>query len=613
MCGIVAYIGDKDINSVILNALGRLEYRGYDSAGMAAIENGKLVVHKERGKLSELRQLVEKHPASNAHIGIGHTRWATHGEPTRQNAHPHTSFHGGNAVVHNGIIENYDTIRTDLELEGYKFSSDTDTETIVQLIDQFMTSKGLSLMEATFATVKKISGSYAFCVISEREPETILVARNGSPLIIGIGKGENFVASDVPAILEHTRRVIYLDDFELAKITRDAVEVYTLDGVRVKKEVKEIDWSAEQAERGGYQHFMLKEIEEQPGVVERILKTRVPSPATLKVIDQGELDEKKIAGLEKIMIQACGTSWHAALFAKYIFEELAGMACEVDVSSEFRYRTTVFNKKTLLITISQSGETIDALMGMRKAKEAGVMTYSLCNVVGSTITRESDLVTYLLAGPEISVASTKAFTAQLVTLFLICFKFALIRGSMTKAEVVKYLDELAGLPAAMNTIIGKRDEIKDIADKYAHFRDFIFLARGYNYPSVMEGALKIKEIAYLHATGHPAGEMKHGPIALIDDNIPIVCVLPRSKQYDKMLSNVREVAARKGIIIGVITEGDKQALAFLHDRLEIPAVSEIISPLLVVLCFQYLAYFVAVARGQDVDQPRNLAKSVTVE
>ncbi|MFC1809001.1 glutamine--fructose-6-phosphate transaminase (isomerizing) [Candidatus Omnitrophota bacterium] len=613
MCGIVAYIGEKDINQVILNSLSRLEYRGYDSAGMAVIEDKKMIIHKEQGKLSELRQIVEGEPPSKAHIGIGHTRWATHGKPTRQNAHPHTSFHGGNAVVHNGIIENYDTIRSDLELEGYKFSSDTDTETIVQLIDKFVHTNKLTLTEATFETVKRINGSYAFCVISEQSPDQILVARNGSPLIIGVGDGENFVASDVPAILEHTRRVIYLDDFELAKITKDSIEVYDIDGNVIKKEIKAIEWTSEEAEKGGYQHFMLKEIEEQPGVVDKIIKTRVTDVENIKIIDEGQLEDADIAAVEKIIIQACGTSWHAALFAKYIFEEFANIACEVDVSSEFRYRTSVFSKGTLLITISQSGETIDALMGMRKAKEAGVMTYSLCNVVGSTITRESDCVTYLLAGPEISVASTKAYTAQLTNLFLLCFKCALVRGTLSKKQVAAYVDELSSVSSHMRNIIEGRDSLKDIADKYAQFRDFIFLARGYNYPSVMEGALKIKEIAYLHATGHPAGEMKHGPIALIDDNIPIVCVLPESLNYEKMLSNVREVAARNGIIVGVITEGDEQSKAFLDDVITIPHISELFSPLLVVLCFQYLAYFVAVARGQDVDQPRNLAKSVTVE
>jgi len=613
MCGIVAYIGDKDVNKTLITALSRLEYRGYDSAGMAAISGKKLKVQKERGKLSELKSVVEKKPFTDAHIAIGHTRWATHGEPTRDNAHPHTSFHGGSAVVHNGIIENYDVIKNDLELEGYAFTSETDTETIVQLIEKFMSVHSMTLKDATIETIKKINGSYAFCVISEKEPDCIIAARNGSPLIIGVGDNENFVASDVPAILEHTRDVMYLDDFEIALIRKESVAVFDRDGCVIEKKTKKIEWTAEQAEKGGYQHFMLKEIEEQPSVVSNILTNRVRDAEEIHIFDEGSLSPKMIKSLDKIVIQACGTSWHAALFAKYIFEEYAGIQCEVDVSSEFRYRTSVFSKNTLLMTISQSGETIDALMGIRKAKECGVRTYSLCNVVGSTITRESDCVTYLLAGPEISVASTKAYTAQLTTLYVLALYLGQQRKELSRATISESIGHIRHVPQLMESIIGKRDALKSVADGYAHYRDFIFLGRGYNYPSVMEGALKIKEIAYLHATGHPAGEMKHGPIALIDANIPIVCVLTKSAIYDKMLSNVREVAARNGIVIGVITEGDTCSEQFCDDCIVIPETEDVLSPLLVGLCFQYLAYFVAVARGQDVDQPRNLAKSVTVE
>lgn len=613
MCGIVGYIGGRDVNEVLLNSLSRLEYRGYDSAGMAVLEGGKLKVQKERGKLAELRAVLTKEPFRQATVGIGHTRWATHGKPTRENAHPHTSYYGGVSVVHNGIIENYDILRASLELEGYQFASETDTETIVQLIDWFMRVYTMDLTEATLAATKRINGSYAFCVISEKYPDMMIAARNGSPLIIGIGENENFVASDVPAILEYTRRVMYLNDFETAVITRDKVTVLDAEGNSIHKEVKEIEWTAEQAQKGGYQHYMLKEIEEQPDVVRKILTTRLRADGSIKLFDEGTLPAADIQGLRKVIIQACGTSWHAALLAKYLFEEFAGVECEVDVSSEFRYRTTVFPEHALLITISQSGETIDALMGIRKAKEHAVKTFSLCNVVGSTITRESDCVTYLLAGPEISVASTKAYSAQLTTLYLIAFHFGLLRGIVSPETVHSYLAELQRIPAEIQQVIDNRNTIKAIADRYAQYRDFIFLGRHYNYPTVMEGALKIKEIAYLHATGHPAGEMKHGPIALIDASVPIVCVLTKSRHYEKMLSNVREVAARNGIIIGVITEGDTQSLEFLSDTITIPAMDELVTPLVVVVCFQYLAYFVAVARGQDVDQPRNLAKSVTVE
>lgn len=613
MCGIVGYIGDQDINDVLLNALSRLEYRGYDSAGMAVLSNNKLQIQKERGKLAELKEIIKKQPFVNAHVGIGHTRWATHGKPTRENAHPHSSYHGGNAVVHNGIIENYTSLRTDLEFEGYKFSSETDTETIVQLIDKFLFTNQLSLKDATIAAINKINGSYAFCIISEHAPDCLIAARNGSPLIIGLGENENFVASDVPAILTYTRKVIYLNDFEIALITKSDVEVFDVTGARVEKEVHEIVWTAEQAEKGGYQHFMLKEIEEQPDVVMKILNARINTMDSISLFDDGILNTQQLCDIKKIVIQACGTSWHAALLAKYLFEEIANISCEVDVSSEFRYRKSVFQKGTLLITISQSGETIDALMGIRKARECGLETYSLCNVVGSTITRESDYVTHLLAGPEISVASTKAYTAQLTTLYLCAIHFGRARKTITEEIACGYLNVLRSIPEKMRGVMAKRNEIKIIADKYAYFRDFIFLARSYNYPTVMEGALKIKEIAYLHATGHPAGEMKHGPIALIDAAMPVVCVMPQSENYDKMLSNVREVAARNGIIIGIVSEDDTKAAPFLNDQMRVPTTAELFSPILIVLYLQYLAYFVAVARGQDVDQPRNLAKSVTVE
>ncbi len=612
MCGIVGYIGSKNVDQVLLPALERLEYRGYDSAGVATLDKQKVIFRKEVGKLRNLVKAVDENPL-DGHIGIGHTRWATHGAPCQRNAHPHTDGTHTVAVVHNGIIENHETLRRELEASGCHFVSDTDTEVIAHLVGEYHVKQELPLEDAVYKTIARIEGNYAFCVISSNSPEQFVAARNGSPLVIGLGDQENFVASDATAFLEFSKRAFFLDDYEVALITRDQVRLTNITGAPLELTETLIDWDSKAATKEGYDHFMLKEIEEQPKVLERIIRMRLSDKLENSLFDEIKFDPAELQQTKRIILQACGTSWHAALSGKYLFETLAGIPTEVEVSSEFRYRNIVPQPNTLLLSITQSGETIDALMAMRRGKEAGFRTLSICNVLGSTIARESDGVIYTHAGPEIGVASTKAYTAQLATLFLLAIYWAQVTNHTPSRELNRLLEEFKAIPQQMREIIANRSLMLDIAQRHYTAHDFLFLGRGINYPVAHEGALKIKEIAYIHATGHPAGEMKHGPIALIDEEMPVVCIAPDSRFYDKMASNIQEVTARNGKVIALATLGNSSIQALASEVYFLPQVSELLSPLLTVVPLQYLAYYVALLRGTDVDQPRNLAKSVTVE
>ena len=612
MCGIIGYIGNKNIENVLIAGLSRLEYRGYDSAGMAVVNKDRIAFLKESGKLSALRALVKKRPLSGS-VGIGHTRWATHGEPSQRNAHPHMDCSQKVAVVHNGIIENHVALKKRLLDQGHVFNSDTDTEVLAHLLEDYHVKQKKTLADAVRLLLMDIEGSYAFCAISSFEQDGFVAARNSSPLVVGLGEGENFIASDASAFLEHTHKAIFLNDYQMVEVSRDRAVISSTRGEAVADKVTHIDWDPKDVSKEGFAHYMLKEIEEQPRVIDRILRTRLKGRFEEHLFDELNFDAADLLKVDRILIQACGTSWHAALTGKYFLESLAGLPVEVEVSSEFRYRPLVATPNTLVLSITQSGETLDTLMGLRKGKEKGLKTIAICNVVGSTIARESDGVIYTHAGPEIGVASTKAYTAQLAVLFLLALYWGQIRGTVTGAALKELVQELKGIPQKMEAVISHREAVKAVAEKYSRSRDFLFLGRGVNYPNAFEGALKIKEIAYIHATGHPAGEMKHGPIALIDANMPVVVLAPHAAMYEKMASNAQEVKARGGKIIAVLTEGDEAIRSFANDVIFIPRVHELLSPLLVVLPLQMLAYQVATLRGTDVDQPRNLAKSVTVE
>jgi glutamine---fructose-6-phosphate transaminase (isomerizing) len=612
MCGIVGYIGTKKVDNVLLRALSRLEYRGYDSAGVATLNEGQISILKSQGKLNRLFQLATEAPLYG-NMGIGHTRWATHGEPSNRNAHPHGDCSGQIAVVHNGIIENHAEIRVRLMQAGHKIESDTDTEVLAHLVEEYHLKEGLDLQSAVQKMLKDIQGSYAFCVLSSKENERFIAARNGSPLVVGLGENENFIASDAPALLDYTRNVIFLEDYQLANVTREGVEVFSIKGEPVNSTITQIDFDAKDVSKEGFEHYMLKEIEEQTKVLDRIIRTRITPDFEINIFDELKISLEDLKGIDRILIQACGTSWHAGSIGKYMFESIAQIPVEVDVSSEFRYRTVLTRPRTLVLSITQSGETLDTLMGLRKGRECGYKTLSICNVLGSTIARESDGVIYTHAGPEIGVASTKAYTAQLTILFLLSLKWAQLKGTIDQERYMQLVNELKQVPEKMQQVIDHKYAIRKVAEKYFHARDFLFLARGINYPNAHEGALKIKEVAYIHATGHAAGEMKHGPIALIDKNMPIVAIAQKSAIYEKMVSNIQEVKARSGRVIAITTEGNSSLEAFADDILYVPETDELLSPLLTVLPLQYLAYYVAVLKGTDVDQPRNLAKSVTVE
>jgi glucosamine--fructose-6-phosphate aminotransferase (isomerizing) len=608
MCGIVGYIGERNAQEILMEGLSRLEYRGYDSAGVAIFDGDTINVSKRQGKLKELAAELKKRPLSGQ-AGIGHTRWATHGAPNQRNAHPHTGCRDDLVVVHNGIIENYAELKAELIKEGHRFKSETDTEVLAHLIEKFYKSEPVE--EAVRKALSMVKGSFAIGVISKREPFKLIGARMGSPLIVGLGKNENFLASDVPAILGSTKDVIFLDEKEMAVITKDTCKITDLGGRQLSKKQTRINWDIEQAEKQGYKHFMLKEINEQPGIIENFINSRVKGNDI--VFEEQAIPEERLKAVKNIYIVACGTAYHAGLVGRYIIESLCGIPVFVDVSSEFRYKKLLLDKDTLVISVSQSGETADTLAGVREARARGAAVLSICNVLGSTLTRESDGVIYTHAGPEIGVASTKAYTAQLITFYLFALYLAGIKGVLQKKEISGYLEEIKRLPEKQKEILEKQEDIARLARRHAHFGSFLYLGRSVNFPSALEGALKLKEISYIPAEGYAAGEMKHGPIALIDEYRAVVCIACESDVYEKMFSNIQEIRARNGRIITISTVGDKKILKETKEVVYIPKCSEAFSPLLVSIPLQLIAYHIAVKRGCDVDQPRNLAKSVTVE
>jgi len=609
MCGIVGYIGSKNAAEVILDGLKRLEYRGYDSAGIAVISAGRIELRRSVGKLNELAKVLEKNGLEGC-TGIGHTRWATHGKPSEENAHPHTDCKNKIVVVHNGIIENYQELKKSLSASGHIFKSETDTETVAHLVEKYFSG---NLLSAVQKALRDVRGAYALGIISSDDPDRIIAARKDAPLIIGVGKGENFIASDIPALLPYTRQMIFLEEGDIAELTVKEVKIFNQDGKRVKREIQNITWDAVQAEKGGFKHFMLKEIFEQPQTIQDTFLGRL-IPDEGKVFLEGlKYDEKMLNRISKIYIVACGTSYHAGLVGKFLIEKLAGITVEVDIASEFRYRSPVLDAKTLVIVISQSGETADTLAALRLAKQNKCSTLAICNVVGSSISRAADASIHTRCGPEIGVASTKAFTGQLTVLYLIALDWARIRKTVPDKEYRKLLSTFWEMSMKLREVLKKSEEINTLAKEYSNKRDFLFLGRNLNYPIALEGALKLKEISYIHAEGYPAGEMKHGPIALIDENMPIMVIATACKVYEKIIGNVMEAKARGGNIIALATEGDTDIKNKTDRQIYMPEVNEIFAPLLNVVPLQLFAYYVSVALGCDVDQPRNLAKSVTVE
>jgi len=609
MCGIVGYTGPRQCGEILLDGLRRLEYRGYDSAGIAILAAGGIDIRKSEGKIARLLDLVSREPVTGT-CGVGHTRWATHGRPSDMNAHPHKT--GAVAVVHNGIIENHRKLKDHLISRGRKFISETDTEVIAHLLDDFVSS-GFSLTEATQKTVSELVGSYAFLAISEKEKGTIVGARLNCPMVVGIGEGETFVASDLPPLLSYTRNALFLEDGEIIIAGPDGAQLTDFSGNRRERSPVHIDWSPVMAEKGGYRHFMLKEIHEQPRAILDTLAGRMLPDSGEVFFETLPLPEDQLRRLSRVIIVACGTSWHAGLIGKFIIEELARLPVEVDLGSEYRYRNPVVEPGTLCVPISQSGETADTLAGLREAKGKGAVSVSICNVVSSTIARESDGVIYTHAGPEIGVASTKAFTTQLVALYLLALHLAQARGKISSRGISTHLLELSDLPRKIEDVLKREDEILAIARKYKDSRDFLYLGRGLSYPIALEGALKLKEISYIHAEGYTAGEMKHGPIALIDEQMPVLVLCSRGDTYEKTLSNLEEARTRGGRIIAVGTEGDRELAEKAEDVLFLPPCGRLALPILEAVPLQLLAYHMAVLKGTDVDQPRNLAKSVTVE
>ena len=611
MCGIIGYIGNKKAAPILLDCLKNLEYRGYDSAGMAIYNGNKVIIKKDVGKIDEVNKKVD-FLDMNGNFGIAHSRWSTHGGVTRENAHPHCSKDKKVTLVHNGIIENYAELRKSLEKNGHTFTSDTDTEVIAHLINDRYDGK-CTLELATRKALKKIEGSYALCIMSPNEPDKLVVARKDSPLIIGVGEGENFVASDVPAILKYTKKVIYLKDNEVAVITKDNVDIISLYSNEVKKEIHEIKWSAEAAEKSGFPHFMLKEIFEQPNVITESVEGKLGEDAILLSNDLN-LSDKELKALKRIIVVACGTSWHAGLVGEFMLEELAKIPVEVEYASEFRYRDPIIEKDTLVIAISQSGETADTLAAIREAKRKKATILSIVNVQGSSIARESDIVLYTKAGPEIGVASTKAFTAQLIMLYLLTVFLGDKRGILPKQQVKNRIRDLRLLPAQIQSILDDADYIELHAKQFFEKSNALYLGRGINFPIALEGALKLKEVSYIHAEGYPAAEMKHGPIALIDKNMPVIAIATQdNRTYKKVLSNIQEVKARGGVVIAVETRGDEETKKIVDHNLYVPKNSYILTPILANIPLQLFAYYIAVLRGLDPDRPRSLAKSVTVE
>ncbi len=612
MCGIVGYIGKKEAFPILIKGLKRLEYRGYDSAGVALL-NGAMTVFKKAGKVSDLEKIVD--PAHTmANIGIGHTRWATHGEPNDRNAHPHLSQSGDLAIIHNGIIENYSSIKEELTKRGYTFHSDTDTEVLVNLIEEVQKKENTTLDNAVRIALNEVVGAYAIVVLNRNNPDQLIAARKGSPLVIGISDDEFYIASDASPIIEYTQNVVYLEEQEYAVINRDGTYmIRTLGNVEKSHEIKKLEFSLERIEKGGFEHFMLKEIYEQPKAIEDSLRGRMN--AAQGWIKLGGLNEyiNRINKAERFIITACGTSWHSGLIGEYLIEDLARVPVEVEYASEFRYRNPIIGESDVVIAISQSGETADTLAAITLAKDNRALIYGICNVIGSSIARASHAGSYTHAGPEIGVASTKAFSTQISLITLIALQIAMVKGTIPTSKLREILYELENIPKKIEETLLLDAQIKEIAAIYKDATNFLYLGRGYNFPVALEGALKLKEISYIHAEGYPAAEMKHGPIALIDENMPVVFLATNKSAYEKIVSNVQEVKARKGKIIAVVHKGDTQIRALADHIIEVPETEEILSPLITIVPLQLLAYHIAIMRGCNVDQPRNLAKSVTVE
>lgn len=611
MCGIVAYIGYRQAYPVIIKGLKRLEYRGYDSAGVALLNHG-LKLYKKKGKVAALEEItIGKDLDGN--IGIGHTRWATHGEPSDRNAHPHLSANGKLAMIHNGIIENYAALKQELSKKGYVFHSDTDTEVLLNFIEDIQKNNESTLEEALRIALKRIVGAYVIVLIDKDNPDTLIAARKGSPLVIGIGKGEHFLASDASPIIEYTKEVVYVNDYQIAIIKADELILKNLGNERQTPFIQKLDLELAAIEKGGYDHFMLKEIYEQPHTIYDCLRGRLDVVAGTITMSGIQNNIDLIRNANRILIIACGTSWHAGLIAEYVIEELCRIPVEVEYASEFRYRNPVVHKGDMIIAISQSGETADTLVAIERAKEQGAVILGIVNVVGSSIARISHAGAYTHAGPEIGVASTKAFTAQLTVLAMVALKIAKERGTVTNERYLHLINELNEVPEKVKQILEGADYIKDIAAKYKDVPNALYLGRGYNFPVALEGALKLKEISYIHAEGYPAAEMKHGPIALVDENLPVIFVATKDTYHEKIVSNIQEIKARKGKVIAVITEDDETIKEMADDVMPIPEADELIAPILSVIPLQLLSYYIGVAKGYDVDKPRNLAKSVTVE
>lgn len=611
MCGIVGYIGFRDAWPIVIKGLHRLEYRGYDSAGIALIDR-KLKLFKKAGKVSDLEKSVEAENL-NGKIGMGHTRWATHGEPSDRNSHPHTSGNGKLAIIHNGIIENYSSLKETLISRGHVFNSDTDTEVLIHLIEDIQRETSLDLREAVRVALNRVIGAYAIVIMDNSDPDELIAARKGSPMVLGVGEGEYFIASDASPIIEYTKNVIYLNDNEIAYIRRDDLLIKSIDNVIQIPYIQELELKLEMLEKGGFDHFMLKEIYEQPRSIKDCMRGRIYPENGL--VQLGGIKEyaEKLKNVDRIIIVACGTSWHAGLVGEYLIEECARIPVEVEYASEFRYRNPIISEKDIVIAISQSGETADTMAAIELAKEKGATIFGICNVVGASIPRLTHAGVYTHAGPEIGVASTKAFTAQVTVLTLMALYMAQQRGTITQSKLIDLLTELDNIPLLIEKCLQSNDEIKLISEQFKDARNFIFLGRGSGFPVALEGALKLKEISYIHAEGYPAAEMKHGPIALIDEEMPVVFIATKNSSYEKVISNIQEVKARKGKVIAIVTEGDMVVRNMADYVIEIPDADEIFLPLLATIPLQLLSYHIAVMRGCNVDQPRNLAKSVTVE
>jgi glucosamine--fructose-6-phosphate aminotransferase (isomerizing) len=614
MCGIIGYIGSKQVLPILIDGLRRLEYRGYDSAGVAMVRDGVVELRRSAGKLGRLEEAISEFPIDGEY-GIGHTRWATHGRPTEENAHPHRDCTGRIVVVHNGIIENYLSIKHELQREGHRFVTETDTEVVAHLVEREMQEDGLE--NAVRRALLQLRGLFALVLISADDPEKIVAVRNGPPIVVGLGENEFFVASDVPAILSHTRDVVFLADEEMAVVTRAGVQFTDYSGRELSKATQRVLWDPVMAEKAGYKHFMLKEIFEQPWAVRETVLGRISVEQPQVFLDEMNIPDEALRAVERVLILACGTSWHAGLVGKYLIEQVAQVPVEVDYGSEYRYRNPIVTPNTLAVVITQSGETADTLAALREARSKGARSVAICNVVGSMATRETDGTVYTHAGPEIGVASTKAFTSQLVALHLLALHIGLLRGRLTTETARPHMEALTDLPLLLEQVLKCEPQVEEIAKRFYQRSDFLFLGRGIHYPIALEGALKLKEISYIHAEGYPAGEMKHGPIALIDEQMPVVALAPSDHVYEKMLGNIQEAKTRGGSVIALVTEGDSDVRSIVDLQrdsvIALPQAHPLVTPILMVVPLQLLAYHVAIRRGCDVDQPRNLAKSVTVE